>query len=115
MHRLRYGGHNGEDEEIEAFNGTVPQALMMINGAMVNDTTDPKRRGSFLGYIFNRWRTPEDRLERIYLTVLSRPPTTKEKAYFNRYLERSLYRNKELAYSDFYWALLNSAEFALNH
>ena len=58
---------------------------------------------------------PGERLERIYLNVLSRRPTTKEKSYFRRYLDRSLYRDKDLAYGDLYWALLNSAEFALNH
>ncbi|MDE0300387.1 MAG: DUF1549 and DUF1553 domain-containing protein [Candidatus Poribacteria bacterium] len=106
---------NGENEEIEAFNGTVPQALMMINGAMVNDSADTKARGSFLNYILDKWRDPGDRLERIYLNVLSRPPNSKEKSYFMRYLDRSLYRNKDLAYGDIYWVLLNSAEFALNH
>ncbi len=106
---------NGENEEIEAFNGTVPQALMMINGSMVNDSADTKERGSFLNYILGKWRDPSDRLERIYLNVLSRPPKSKENTYFKRYLDRSLYRNKDLAYSDIYWALLNSAEFALNH
>ena len=106
---------NGENEEIEAFNGTVPQALMMINGPMVNDSGDTKARGSFLRYILGKWRQPGNRLERIYLNVLSRPPKSKEKTYFKRYLDRSLYRNKDLAYSDLYWSLLNSAEFALNH
>ena len=33
----------------------------------------------------------------------------------DRYLKQSLYRNKTHAYEDLYWALLNSAEFALNH
>ena len=88
---------------------------MMINGPMVNDSADTKARGSFLNYILDKWRDPADRVERIYLNVLSRRPTTKEKAYFKRYLDRSLYRNKELAYGDLYWALLNSAEFTLNH
>ena len=36
---------NGEMEEIEAFNGTVPQALMMINGNMVNDSASHGERG----------------------------------------------------------------------
>ena len=37
---------NGEMEEIEAFNGTVPQALMMINGNMVNNSASHGERGS---------------------------------------------------------------------
>ena len=106
---------NGEMEEIEAFNGTVPQALMMINGSMVNDSASLGERGSFVNYVLEKWRAPTDRLEYIYLNVLSRLPTAKEKTYFQRYMERSLYRNKDLAYEDLYWVLLNSAEFSLNH
>ena len=106
---------NGEMEEIEAFNGTVPQALMMINGGIVNDGASHEERGSFIHYVLEKWREPLDRVEHIYLNVLSRVPTAKEKTYFQRYLERSLYRNKNLAYEDLYWVLLNSAEFSLNH
>ena len=106
---------NGEMEEIEAFNGTIPQALMMINGNMVNDSVSHKEYGSFVNYVLEKWREPIKRMEYIYLSVLSRLPTAKEKTYFRHYLERSLYRNKDLAYEDLYWVLLNSAEFSLNH
>ncbi len=106
---------NGEMEEIEAFNGTVPQALMMINGNFVNDSADHKERGSFVNYVLDNWRDTIDRVQFIYLTVLSRKPTSKEQTYFQRYLERSLYTDKDLAYEDLYWVLLNSAEFSLNH
>ena len=106
---------NGEMEEIEAFNGTVPQALMMINGDMVNDSASHEARGGFVNYVLEKWRGPIERMEYIYLNILSRLPTAKEKTYFRRYLERSLYRNKDLAYEDLYWVLLNSAEFSLNH
>lgn len=115
LNRFLFLLNNGEMEEIEAFNGTVPQALMMINGSLVNDSASHKTRGSFIHYVLENWREPMERLEYIYLTVLSRPPTAKEKTYFQRYLERSLYRNKNLAYEDLYWVLLNSAEFSLNH
>ena len=107
--------NNGEMEEIEAFNGTVPQALMMINGNIVNDSANHEDRGSFINYVLEKWRDPIERVEHIYLNVLSRLPTSKEKTYFQRYLERSLYRNKDFAYEDLYWVLLNSAEFSLNH
>ena len=106
---------NGEMEEIEAFNGTVPQALMMINGTLVNNSANHAQHGSFISLVLGKWRDPMARLEYIYLTVLSRKPTNKERTYFQRYLERSLYRDKRLAYEDIYWVLLNSAEFSLNH
>ena len=107
--------NNGEMEEIEAFNGTMPQALMMINGSIVNDSANHEELGGFINYVLGKWRNPIERMEYIYLNVLSRPPTDKEKAYFQRYLERSLYSDKDLAYEDLYWVLLNSAEFSLNH
>jgi len=106
---------NGEMEEIEAFNGTIPQALMMINGDMVNDSANHEEHGSFVNYVLGKWREPMERMEHIYLNVLSRLPTSKEKTYFHRYLERSLYSDKAFAYEDLYWVLLNSAEFSLNH
>ena len=106
---------NGEMEEIEAFNGTIPQALMMINGDMVNDSANHEEHGSFVNYVLRKWREPMERMEHIYLNVLSRLPTSKEKTYFHRYLERSLYSDKAFAYEDLYWVLLNSAEFSLNH
>ena len=115
MRRFLYLLDNGEMEEIEAFNGTVPQALMMINGPLVNDSADHDERGSYLSYILKKKRTVADRVSEIYLTVLSRRPTTKEIRYFDQYIQKSLYRNKNLAYEDLYWSLLNSAEFSLNH
>ncbi len=106
---------NGEMEEIEAFNGTLPQALMMINGSMVNDSASHEKRGGFVNYVLEKWREPLDRVEYIYLNILSRLPTAKDRTYFQRYLERSLYSDKDLAYEDLYWVLLNSAEFSINH
>ena len=87
---------NGEMEEIEAFNGTIPQALMMINGNMVNDSASHEEYGSFVNYVLEKWRGPVKRMEYIYLNVLSRLPTAKEKTYFRRYLERSLLSKQEL-------------------
>ena len=107
--------NNGEMEEIEAFNGTVPQALMMINGGIVNDSANHEELGSFINYVLAKWREPRERIEHIYLNVLSRLPTAKEETYFQRYLDQSLYADKNLAYEDLYWVLLNSAEFSLNH
>ncbi len=115
LNRFLFLLDNGEMEEIEAFNGTVPQALMMINGDMVNDSASHDEHGGFVNYVLGKWREPVDRVEYLYLNILSRLPTAQEKTYFQRYLERSLYRDKDFAYEDLYWVLLNSAEFSLNH
>ena len=80
---------------------------------MTVDTT--KHEACLLHHILKTHRTKRARLDQIYLTILSRYPRTSERTYFDRYLRSSLYRNDALAYEDLYWALLNSAEFALNH
>lgn len=90
----------------------TPLTTQFSRTEVVNSHED---RGGFINYVLGKWRDPTERMESIYLNVLSRLPTSKEKIYFQRYLERSLYRNKDLAYEDLYWVLLNSAEFSLNH
>jgi len=48
--------------------------------------------------------------------TLSRPPRAEESERLVRYLESGgPTRDSGRALSDIYWALLNSAEFALNH
>ena len=72
-------------------------------------------RHLYVNYVLKKNRRTMDRINAIYLKVLSRQPTGKEIRYFDQYLQKSLYRDKDLAYEDLYWSLLNSAEFSLNH
>ena len=57
--------------------------------------------------------TPEQMVERLYLTALSRRPTADETRRLTEYVGRQ--SDPRTAYGDVLWVLLNSSEFALNH
>ncbi len=104
---------NDEMEEDEMNNPTIAQALMMLNGSLVNDGIVAKE-GTRLAYILSRHTETQRRLEQIYLATLSRMPTGAERSYFRSYMN-GYKRDPKRAYEDLYWSLLNSAEFASNH
>ncbi|MCC6740341.1 MAG: DUF1549 domain-containing protein [Planctomycetia bacterium] len=103
---------NDEGEAGDAFNGTIPQALLLMNnvqiqnGLKVGPTTT-------LGKILQKHQAVEARRDAMYLTVLGRFPSETEKSYFASVINK--YQNSKLIYEDVYWALVNSAEFQFNH
>ncbi|HZT79425.1 MAG TPA: DUF1549 domain-containing protein, partial [Gemmataceae bacterium] len=117
----------GDDEGNEiTFNGTVVQALMMMNGKEINDAIQRKDKGTLAMISRSRggYGDPNRRfynraiINDLYLTVLNRRPTDDEVSKILRAFP--LYRNvrdKDPAapYHDLFWALLNSNEFMLNH
>jgi Protein of unknown function (DUF1553) len=88
--------------------GTIPQALFLMNGPIVNNRTHA-RPGTVLGEILAT--APNDRaaLDALYLRVLSRHPTAKEVETCSQYLDRV--GNRIEVFEDIYWALINSTEF----
>jgi hypothetical protein len=107
----RYGD-TGEDE-FEGRGGTIPQALLRMNGEVVRDrlAQSPVNATTRIA-----WIAPNDSkaLEVAYLAVLSRRPTPAETDHFEKFLgESSPDRASKLA--DIYWALINSTEFSWNH
>jgi hypothetical protein len=99
----------GDDEGNEiTFNGTLIQALMMMNGKELNDAIKNPDRGT-LAEIIRKYRTPNRVIEEIYLAALNRRPTAGD----SRVLR---FRSNDAGfYVDLYWTLLNSSEFILNH
>lgn len=95
---------------------TILQALMMMNGGFVTRGTDPSDSRTLAAIVeFPRLSTDE-RIERMYFAVLSRPPRAEELQRLVRYVEEGGANNDpRQAYSDIFWALLNSSEFLFNH
>jgi len=60
------------------------------------------------------WKTPDETLEEMYLTILSRYPTEKEKETALRYFRESKLGRRDVAI-DVVWALLNTKEFIFRH
>jgi hypothetical protein len=107
---------NDEEEESTSFQGTIPQALMMMNGDLMQEALSGKP-GSFLGDVCehgNHQASPGAfMVDSLYLAALSRHPSARELAQAGQYLEACPDSLQVL--QDLFWALLNSNEFILNH
>jgi Protein of unknown function (DUF1549)/Protein of unknown function (DUF1553) len=91
---------------------SILQALTLMHGPIVTEGTDP-RRGATLGAISAApFLDTSGRVEVLYLAALTRPPRPDELERMVAYVEA---RDPKAALADVFWAILNGAEFALNH
>jgi hypothetical protein len=105
---------NDEGTEKTTFNGSIPQALTMMNGELVRRAggTDS---GGFLDKVANNERlTNREKINYLYLAALSRLPGKDETNVCNQLLA-SRYGNVVETLQDVWWAVLNSNEFILIH
>ncbi|HXX95002.1 MAG TPA: DUF1549 and DUF1553 domain-containing protein, partial [Planctomycetota bacterium] len=102
----------GDEENIDlgTFNGTIQQALLLMNGGTVNQGIVGK--SGRLSTILAQKHSPEDRLEWMFLSTLSRLPSARERSTFLPHLKAT---EKREPYEDVYWTLVNSSEFLFNH
>jgi hypothetical protein len=114
-----------ENGEASTFDGSLPQALMMMNGELTEAALDLKQ-GRLLAAIAEQGALTEaERIRQLSLAALSRYPTSEELARIREALRRNIRKRTErempaqLALAqglrDVYWAYLNSSEFAVNH
>lgn len=104
---------NDEGGEATTFDGTIPQALMMMNGDLIRAATSDAA-GGFLARVAARGGDPGDQVAELYLAALSRPPSRAELALARR-LWPAGGPGSTAALQDVWWALLNSNEFIFNH
>jgi hypothetical protein len=111
---------NDENQEEETLTGTYAQALAVMNGDLVQAALDLSP-GTFLGDLVRARLTESEKIRRLCLAALYRPPTTKELPAMQRALHspRRPASSKTPAaptgYQDLFWALLNSNEFSTVH
>jgi hypothetical protein len=86
--------------------GGLALALHLVNGPAINSKTA-------LAVERLMKEASDSRLETLYLQVLSRRPTSRERAHWRRTLATA--NSEKEALEDLLWALLNSREFAFNH
>ncbi|VAX41825.1 hypothetical protein MNBD_PLANCTO02-575 [hydrothermal vent metagenome] len=101
-----------ENDEATTFNGTIPQALMMMNGELVQNAISVKK-GGYLRTIMESRGSNSIKIKKLYLSTLGRNPSRREKQMAMKMMKRS--RDKIAAYQDLYWALLNSNAFIFNY
>ena len=110
----RYGDL-GEDE-FSMTGGTIPQRLIMMNGELISERTEPNdlllNASAQIATL-----SPDDAtaVETAYLVVLSRLPTPREREHFENRLRESSGEERRDRLSDLYWVLVNSSEFSWNH
>ncbi len=110
---LRIFGGNDE-EEPTVFSGSIPQALMLMNGELVQKAISAEK-GSYLNTVMSdsTLRSDNARIQQLYVSTVGRTPNRSEMGALAQYVRGS--RDKTTAYQDVYWALLNSNEFIVNH
>lgn len=104
-----------DNNETSTFDGTIPQALMMMNGDLVKRATRTER-GSFLAQLAasKTHGTSAKKIEEVYRVILGRKPSAVEQTAAQRLWVGN--RGDGLAsLQDLSWVLLNSNEFIINH
>jgi hypothetical protein len=103
-----------DNSESTTFNGSIPQALMMMNGDLVRQATACEP-GSFLHRVATDNKLANaKKIDYLYQSALSRSPNRNELAIANKLLVARAGEVPE-ALRDVWWAILNSNEFILIH
>ncbi len=103
-----------DNQESNTFNGSIPQALTLMNGDLIKQATG-NEAGSMLARVAGDSKmTNAEKIRYLYLAAFSRSPTKPELNIANELLV-ARGGNVGAALQDIWWALLNSNEFILNH
>lgn len=108
---LRYFGEptNGQGE----FQGSLGEHLFLNNSSNVRQMIQPKK-GNLADALLTSKDSPEQKVDRLFLAVLSRMPNPTERTRFAQHLTTSGAKPDTLV-EEAIWALLNTAEFRFNH
>ncbi len=85
--------------------GSVPQVLTLMNGKAQEMLTNPD---SLIFRNMNAVKSPSEKVEAMFLSILARRPTLLEKDI----AKRELSSHGEAGYSNMIWALINTREFS---
>lgn len=102
------------EAELEERSGTIPQALLRMNGRFANEVSNAGPV-SASGRIAGMAPTNEMAIELAYLCCLTRRPTAEEQAFFLADLTGDEPRPRGQVMEDIFWTLFNSPEFCWNH
>jgi hypothetical protein len=97
----------GEGADPNDYPAGIPQVLRLMNSDWTAKTS------AFVGRTLKADRPPARNIEALFLATLSRRPAEAECDRLGKYLQAN--QSSPKAYGDILWALLNSAEFRLNH
>lgn len=107
--RFALAGPIGEPET------SVQQALTLLNGRFVGQTTDTRRSPLLVAVTKTPHLATRERIETLYVATLSRLPTGDERQRLASYVAEGAADEEPERLADVLWMLLNCAEFRLNH
>jgi len=130
---LREYGDQGDDELLQQV-GTIPQALLRMNGRFTRELSGVEPFGG-PGQILRYSPTDVDVVENCFLACVCRRPTPEELSWFTQHLEdnssvegedpaagssdqeeaEQISLRRADVVRDLYWVLFNSPEFSWNH
>ena len=102
-----------EESHPTSYEGTIAQALLLMNGKPVSRATNTVRQGALLKVLAMPGDDAE-KLAALFLRAVARPPTADELAKLLPLLQGTASQRQE-QFEDVFWALLNSSEFIFNH
>jgi hypothetical protein len=92
---------------------SVLQALATMNGRLTSSATSAMDGPTLAAVIDAPFMNTREKITTLFLATVSRPPESSELERMMSFVDRAA--NDREALSDIFWALLNSADFALNH
>jgi hypothetical protein len=113
---------NDENAEEDAFEGSLAQTLVLMNGDLIRQAT-AAAPGTVLQQIVSRDASEDDKVRLLSLATLSRYPTPSELSALRRLLRQQVQSRprdvapqtaQQEALRDLMWAYLNSTEFRCN-
>lgn len=102
------------EEELSEQSGTVPQALLRMNGRLTREILGPNPF-SATGRIAQLTPTDEACVETAFLITFTRRPSSEELSHFSAMLKGSRGDRRAELVEDLLWSLCNSPEFSWNH
>lgn len=102
------------DNELAEHSGTIPQALLRMNGEFARDRSEGSPFTA-AGRIAGMAPTDEVCLDLCFLVCLTRHPTPEEQVQILPQLEKARGDARKNAVEDIFWTLYNSAEFSWGH
>jgi hypothetical protein len=95
---------------------SILQALTLMNGQLTSDAVDLEKSETLAAVADAPFLSTHQRVDTLVMAALSRRAAPEELSRFVAYVEGGgPTKHPKQALADVFWALLNSAEFALNH
>ncbi len=95
---------------------TIQQALSLMNGGFIGEATNLTDSRTLAAIIDAPFLNESEKIDALCLTTLNRYPSDAERQRFLAHVSSAQAAgDRNQAYADLFWALLNSSEFLLNH